>query len=95
MTKKEYKIKGFVARDSCRGDESDLYMGVRKPKPHRDAREYAAIDPLFSTNVTWMDFGEFMAIPSEFFPELKPTDEPIEVEITIKRKKRNYEKMAT
>ena len=28
----EYKLQGWVARDECSGDESNLYIGQQKPK---------------------------------------------------------------
>ena len=77
----EYKIRGFVARDSTRGDESDLYIGTNKPH-----RQNCVDDDSYATHIKWVGFGEFMAIPSSMFPDLNPTDEPIEVEITIKKK---------
>ena len=70
----EYKLKAFVARDACKGDKSDLYIGQNKPK----------LSGEFPFMV-WVDFGEFMALPEELFPELKHTDEPIEVEVTIRK----------
>ena len=73
---KEYKIKGFVARDEVSDDESNLYLGMQKP------RRIDCSEPGFGM---WVDLGEFMQLPKEMFPELTYQDEPIEVEIIIKR----------
>ena len=70
----EYKIKGWAARDKWSG-ESNLYIGYKKPKRILDT------DPGFGM---WCDFGEFMELPKDMFPNLKWEDEPIKVEITIK-----------
>ena len=74
---KEYTIKGWVARDECDGDTSNLYVGQNKPRKISDNMKVFGM---------WCDFGEFMAIPREMFPELGYNDEPIEVEIVIKPK---------
>lgn len=34
----------------------------------------------------WCDYGEFMALPADMFPQLTYKDEPVEVEIIIKTK---------
>ena len=73
----DYKLQGWVARDECSGDESNLYIGQQKPK------RIAGSGPGFGM---WCDYGEFMALPAEMFPELSYNDEPVEVEIIIKRK---------
>ena len=70
-----YTLKGWVARDECSGDESNLYIGQQKPKRIENTA------PGFGS---WCDYGEFMALPQEWFPELKYSDVPIEVEIIIK-----------
>lgn len=66
------KIKGWVARDKddLIGDGKILYFGINKPK-----REEGC----------WGDFDEYMALPSDMFPDLKWEDAPIEVELTIKK----------
>lgn len=74
----DYKLQGWVARDECSGDESNLYIGQQKPKRIADSA------PGFGM---WCDYGEFMALPAEMFPELSYKDEPVEVEIIIKQMK--------
>lgn len=73
-----YVINGWVSRDECSGDESNLFVGQKKPK--RLEGEPTGFG-------MWCDFGEFMALPAEMFPELSYNDEPVEVEIIIKPKK--------
>lgn len=75
--KSEYKLQGWVARDECSGEESNLYIGQQKPK--RVLNE----EPGFGM---WCDFGEFMALPTDMFPQLTYKDEPVHVEIIIKAK---------
>ena len=75
--KSEYKLQGWVARDECSGEESNLYIGQQKPK--RILNE----EPGFGM---WCDFGEFMALPADMFPQLTYKDEPVQVEIIIKTK---------
>ena len=71
----EYKIKGWVARDQNIGEDgTNLYFGYRKPKRLGD-------EPFIS----WVDFGDFISLPKEMFPELSFDDEPIEIELTIKK----------
>lgn len=70
-------INGWVARDEYSGDEGNLYIGMRRPRRIDNAA------PGFGM---WCDYGEFMALPSEMFPDLKWEDEPIEVELTIRLK---------
>ena len=66
-------IKGYVARDE--DGQLCIFYGDR---PHRGGcnrwwhPEHCAI-------------GDWMNIPEEMFPELKWEDEPIEVELIIKR----------
>ena len=74
---KEVTITGWIARDQCRGDVSNLYVGTNKPK--RVAGQYDGFG-------VWVDFHEYMALPEELFHEVKWESEPLEVEITIKRK---------
>ena len=73
----QYKLQGWVARDEFGGDESNLYIGQKKP------RRLFATDPGFGM---WCDYGEFMALPADMFPQLTYKDEPVEVEIIIKTK---------
>ena len=70
-------LKCWIARDERSGDESDLYIGQQKP------RRLPGTSPGFGM---WCDYGEFMALPSDMFPELTYSDEPIEVELIIKKK---------
>ena len=71
----EYKMQGWVARDgNCDGQRpGDLIFGTYRPKRW----------PMYNV---WSDFGEFMRLPIEFFPDLHWEDESIEVELTIRRK---------
>lgn len=67
------KIKGWVARDK----DGQLCVFYGDP-PHRGGCErwrHPEHCPL----------GDWMNIPEEMFPELKWKDEPVEVELTIKR----------
>ena len=73
----EYKIQGWVARDEVSNDESNLYLGVQKPRRIDDC------EPGFGM---WVDLGEFMQLPKDMFPKLTYNDDPIEVEIIIKQK---------
>ena len=75
--KSEYKLQGWVARDECSGEESNLYIGQQKPK------RILNDEPGFGM---WCDFGEFMALPADMFPQLTYKDEPVQVEIIIKPK---------
>ncbi len=75
--KAEYKLQGWVARDECSGEESNLYIGQEKPK------RILNDEPGFGM---WCDFGEFMALPPDMFPQLTYKDEPVQVEIIIKTK---------
>ena len=75
--KTEYKLQGWVARDECSGEESNLYIGQQKPK------RILNDEPGFGM---WCDFGEFMALPADMFPQLTYKDEPVQVEIIIKPK---------
>lgn len=69
----EYKLKGYVARDNDVDGMGELYFGNEKPT------WVEKID-------MWTDFGDnLMNLPNDWFPELEYTDEPIEVELTIKK----------
>jgi hypothetical protein len=75
MNTQEYKIKGWVARDQNIGEDgTNLYFGYIKPKRLGD-------EPF----IIWVDFGDFISLPKEMFPELSFDAEPIEVELTIKK----------
>lgn len=65
-------MKGYVARDKEEGEISDLYFGLRKPIYDEDLE-------------MWHDYLDFISLPKDWFPELKYTDEPIEVELIIKK----------
>lgn len=74
MNEQEYKIKeGWVARDED-GQLCIFYKG----KPHRGG-----------CNRWWYSGycaeGDWMCIDNKMFPELTWEDEPIEVELTIKK----------
>lgn len=71
------KLKCWIARDECSGDESNLYIGQQKP------RRMPETAPGFGM---WCGYGEFMALPPDMFPELTYSDEPIEVELIINKK---------
>lgn len=69
----EYKLKGYVARDKGENGIGEVYFGTEKPT-WDDGMGF------------WYDFGDnAMHLPNDWFPELKHTDEPIEVELTIKK----------
>ena len=71
----EYKIKGWVARDQVEGkDGTNLYLGYNKPRK-------CGKEPF----VIWCDYGDFISLPKAMFPDLSFDDEPIEVELTIKK----------
>ena len=75
MNNEEYKIKGWVARDRAEGEDgTNLYFGWKKPKRLGD-----------ESFITWVDFGDFISLPKEMFPNLTWEDEPSEVELTIKK----------
>lgn len=75
MKTQEYKIKGWVARDQDEGlYGSNLYFGYEKPRK-------IGKEPF----VIWGNFGDCISIPKDMFPELTCEDEPIEVELTIKK----------
>lgn len=71
-------IQGWVCRDK-EWDKvlfaSDLYLSAKKPK--RD--EYCG---------AWCNMVSYMPLKTELFPNLTWDDDPIEVEIIIKRKKK-------
>lgn len=69
------KIHGWVARDECTEDDTNLFFGRNKPRLGGD-------HPF----MTWCDFGDFIGLPKELFPELKFEDGPIEVELLIRKK---------
>lgn len=68
----EYKIKGWVARDK----QVDGFWGngliLHHSKPTREGNE-------------WSSKTIAMHLPNELFPDLSFDDEPIEVELTIKK----------
>lgn len=71
----EYKIKGWVARDQNIGEDgTNLYLGYKKPRQCGE-------QPF----VIYCDYGDFISLPKEMFPSLAYNDEPIEVELTIKK----------
>ena len=78
---KEYKLQGWVARDECSDDSScgETNLFVSQLKPNR----LANTSPGFGM---WVNRGEFMALPTDMFPQLTYKDEPVQVEIIIKTK---------
>ena len=73
----EYKIKGWVARDQIVGeDKTDLFFGYKKPERLGNCDE---------PYITWTGFGNLISLPKDMFPSLSYKDEPIEVELTIKK----------
>jgi len=73
-TSRDEKIHGWVARDF----NNDPFLGdgliVHKEKPERNGNCWSSNTIMFH-------------LPWEYFPELKWEDEPIEVEITISKRK--------
>ena len=69
----EYKIKGYAARDNGENGMGELYVGAQKP--------------IWDEEMGMWDYyyDHSMNLPNDWFPELKHTDEPIEVELTIKK----------
>ena len=69
----EYKLKGYVAKDRGKNNPP-IFFYDKKPIRYENLG-------------IWGHFGERHAInmPYDWFPELKYTDEPIEVELTIKK----------
>ena len=64
---KQYKMKGYVAKDK----DGEVYFGTNKPNWHK----------IFEM---WTDFGiQNIQLPSDRFPELKYTDEPVETELML------------
>ena len=69
MNAQEYKIKGWVARKFY----GDLWLFKHKPEK-------------LSHDNDWIDdTGQSINIDSRLFSELTKNDEPIEVELTIKK----------
>lgn len=71
-------IQGWVARDSHGGF---LFVFNQKPSRHYNPKEYDG-SIWVAPNKNMLELDE------KLFPYLKSTDDPIEVEITIKRKKK-------
>lgn len=75
MDMEEYKIKGYVARDMDVHITTDLFLYFgHKPQWQKFAMRWGEI---------WEDTRR---LPKEWFPNLKYTDQPIEVEIIIRPK---------
>ena len=73
MNTNEYKIKGWVARDNGENGMGEVYFGTQKPIWDEEMR-------------MWDYFGEsVMKLPTDWYIDLKCTDKPIEVELTIKK----------
>ena len=74
MAMKEYKIKGYVARDKNPALGSDLFLYSTKP-------EWDDVVEM------WIANRDFVSgLPQEMYPNLKYTDQPIEVELVIRPK---------
>ena len=71
-------IKGWIARDD------DYTLAFHYVKPRRvvfqDGRRSKEGTPW-----VWFNDEGWLLMPTDFFPDLKWEDEPIEVELTIKR----------
>lgn len=71
-------IQGWVCRDK-KGDKSkfisDLSLATMKPKRGKEME-------------MWYDLGKYIPLNTNLFPDLTWDDDPIEVEIIIKRKKK-------
>lgn len=76
----EYKLRGWVSRDEYYCEFSNLYFSQQKPKRALFAEKGFGM---------WGECVDFMALPSDMFPQLTYNDEPIEVEIIIQIKKIN------
>ena len=68
----EYKLKGYVARDKA-GAPTNLFLYLIKPKLSEVYEGWVVYDSIA------------MGLNKDWFPELKWSDEPIEVELTIKK----------
>ena len=67
----EYKIKGYAARDNGVNGIGELFFGTEKPIWDEDME-------------MWVYWGEnLMKLPTDWLMDLKYTDEPIEVELTL------------
>ncbi len=73
-------IRGWIARDSkIEGGNISLYQTM----PHR--KEYKSTDYI---NFVWLSgWGGKITLPGSMFPEVTWEDEPVEVEIQIKKTK--------
>ena len=67
-----YVIKGWVARDN-KGDSDSLSI-YRDIKPNR-----------LNEEGLWENMSDFMTIPKDMFPEIKWEDEPVKIEMIIKK----------
>ncbi len=66
-------IEGWIARDQYKENDSDLYVGKFKPQRHESPLGLGM----------WYEYGDYMQLPCEMFPEIKWEDEPQKVKITI------------
>lgn len=77
MNEQEYKIKGWVAKD----EDGAVFFHVKKP--HREPMVTLANEKIG----IWRCYNERFRLShlDKMFPELTFEDEPIEVELTIKK----------
>lgn len=71
-------IQGWVVRDreiDTKLFSSDLFLGFEKPTRIEEWGK-------------WADMGDYIELDSNLFPDLTWDDDPIEVELIIKRKKK-------
>ena len=66
-------IEGWIARDQNKGNDSDLYVGMFKPQRQKSSLGFGM----------WCEYGDYIQLPCEMFPEIKWEDEPRKVKITI------------
>lgn len=72
------KVKGWVARDD------DGTLAIHYEKPRRVCYPNGNIMP-DGTPWVWENEAGYGLLPVKIFPDLKWEDEPLEVELTIKR----------
>jgi len=72
------KVKGWIARDD------DGTLAIHYEKPRRVCYQNGNIMP-DGTPWVWENEAGYGLLPVKIFPDLKWEDEPIEVELTIKR----------
>jgi hypothetical protein len=86
MDKKEVKLKGYVARSSCRSSKSaNEFRGMEKD--NEGALSFHTAKPERTAWFWHSRTGEYLMLskpgPQTMFKDLTWNDEPLEVEITI------------